>query len=456
MRALPNPKPQNHHQTHHLFLTRRALYVIAFDINKYRPQHFKQQIMFFVSKLQSRVPAAPVVLVGTHADMVNEEEANERCAHVLSMLTRKQQRERRRLLAQIEERQKQIAELEKSGAATEKDEIEQRRQHIDQLKQQLGRFIKLPSKAIAVSSAESMLNIDELRESIKQTALDKELFPQMGEKIPRLYEQTRALIREWRDQTPYCDLGALVDRLRVALELEEKEEEASGRVHRALDFLHDVGELIMMKTTGLVFLSLQWLVDVNKQVIRHDHSDALIYEEALQDLMTPNEFKQAKSDLLRRGRLSITLLRWLWRDLKLDDSTFERLVLMLQQFEVATLSKTTDAHEQGHLLVPAFFPDYLPPSCWPKDCPENQVQVWRWFEFAESSPAGLIQRLQVNLYSQWPEEEHILAKEGMVLMTGMCRMIFKLVEAGDGAEGHEGLALMVRGPPGEGESRESL
>ena len=103
----------NHHQTHHLFLTRRALYVIAFDINKYRPQHFKQQIMFFVSKLQSRVPAAPVVLVGTHADMVNEEEANERCAHVLSMLTRKQQRERRRLLAQIEERQKQIVELEK-------------------------------------------------------------------------------------------------------------------------------------------------------------------------------------------------------------------------------------------------------------------------------------------------------------------------------------------------------
>ena len=90
-------KSQNHHQTHHLFLTRRALYVIAFDINKYRPQHFKQQIMFFVSKLQSRVPAAPVVLVGTHADMVNEEEANERCAHVLSMLTRKQQRERRRV-----------------------------------------------------------------------------------------------------------------------------------------------------------------------------------------------------------------------------------------------------------------------------------------------------------------------------------------------------------------------
>ena len=285
-----------------------------------------------------------------------------------------------------------------------------------------------------MSSAESMLNINELRESIKQTALDKELFPQMGEKIPRLYEQTRALIREWRDETPYCDLQALVDRLRVALELggngngeagKEKEdegkeeEEASGRVTRALDFLHDVGELIMMKTTGLVFLSLQWLVDVNKQVIRHDHSDALIYEEALQGLMTPNEFKQAKSDLLRRGRLSITLLRWLWRDLKLDDSTFQRLMLMLQQFEVATLSKTTDAHEQGHLLVPAFFPDYLPPSCWPKDCSEKQVQVWRWFEFAESSPAGLIQRLQVNLHSQWPEAEHILAKEGMVLMGKM-------------------------------------
>ena len=76
-----------------------------------------------------------------------------------------------------------------------------------------------------------MLNINELRESIKRTALDKTFFPQMGERIPRLYEQTRALIREWRDENRIA-IEAALGRLRA--DIAHMQPEPVSDIERAL------------------------------------------------------------------------------------------------------------------------------------------------------------------------------------------------------------------------------
>ena len=44
----------------------------------------------------------------------------------------------------------------------------------------------------------------------------------------------------------------------------------------------------------------------------------------------------------------------------------------------------------------------------------------------------------------------MLAKEGVVLVTDECRVLVRLITAGEGADGHEGLQLMARGAQGEG------
>ena len=71
--------------THRMSATLGALYIIAFELHNHRPQHFQSMVMFFVHRLGSHEPRAPVMLVGTHADLVNEREAQMQCDHMLHL-----------------------------------------------------------------------------------------------------------------------------------------------------------------------------------------------------------------------------------------------------------------------------------------------------------------------------------------------------------------------------------
>ena len=80
---------------HHIFLTERALYVLAFDLSKYSKATFDRQIMFWMNAIQDRCPGARLVVVGTHADLLDEErpgESERRCQHALTTLQNKRRR----------------------------------------------------------------------------------------------------------------------------------------------------------------------------------------------------------------------------------------------------------------------------------------------------------------------------------------------------------------------------
>ena len=361
---------------------------------------------------------------------------------MLQSLQKQQARERVRLRAEIEGLQKA-----KKGAARTSET------RIKALEQQLLRLVKLPDTVHAVSSAEGLLNIPALQSAIQCTALDRGLFPELGSQVPRMYDQVRALVRERRQQLPYCALEDLVATIVQELGLEDEEGDAEARVRQAIEFLHDVGELAHYREpeelSKVVFLSLQWLVDVNKLVIRHDHSDSLVYDEAAETLMSATQFEAMKTNFVKKGWLSLPLLRRLWWGLQLpkddNDAMFGRLVAMLQQFGVAM--PAPDRQQGPCLLVPAFFPDYLPVRSWAPQCPKEHVEVQRLFALSEMSPAGLMQRLQVDLQSQWAAEigvTQVLAKEGAVLALCRCRVLFKLREWAGG----EGLVVVGRGKGG--------
>ncbi len=72
----------------------------------------------------------------------------------------------------------------------------------------------------------------------------------------------------------------------------------------AIRFLHDLGELLFFQNQDLVVLSMTWLIDVMKYVIRHDHFEALQFETAAaprHDMKSGRQFQEAKSNFINKG-----------------------------------------------------------------------------------------------------------------------------------------------------------
>jgi len=75
-----------------VFITSRALYILAFDVSKYAKSTFDRQIFFWYQAIQDRVPGAKIIVVGTHADVLTQGEAERRCQHVRMQLINRQHR----------------------------------------------------------------------------------------------------------------------------------------------------------------------------------------------------------------------------------------------------------------------------------------------------------------------------------------------------------------------------
>ncbi|CAK0849633.1 unnamed protein product [Prorocentrum cordatum] len=512
--------------THHMFLTHHGLCIVAFDLHKYRPHHIKRMVLYFIGVLQSRVPGAAVLIVGTHADMVNEEAQQQRCEHVLRVLTHRQGRDRQRLerrLCEIERMKRSLVEAEtqrlrgekgNDAGIAEQDTVkhwaeQQQHQHLlkevmgnevvsaelaaldieyQAVERQISRLVRLPDKICAISSL-TMAGITELIEEIKRTALDKSKFPRMGQTIPRVYRHVRDCLREWREETPYCKKAELIRRLEaeVGEELQAGHESDGGEagnksyvtqvVSDAVAFQHEVGEVVSYASdcgggiADTVFLSMSWLVDVLKYLVRHDHSDALVYDAAAAGKLRPDEFERAKALFLSTGWLTTDLLRCCWHGLfplGLDDATFAALLGIVKHLDVVLVVENEGGGGAGEqMLVPAFFPRRLPPLA-SFSCAGDFVE--RWIALSEVVPVGLMQSLQARLYahpyfsparvdesscgglSVADEQDatfgagalFTMAKEGLVVRTAEYELLVRMGDCTVSSES-DGIQIMGRG-----------
>jgi hypothetical protein len=175
-----------------------------------------------------------------------------------------------------------------------------------------------------VSSAAGLVGIDDLRNTIKEAVQRKEHFPQIGEKIPLSYDKVRRFTREMRLESPHMSFETFAAALHCQYGLD------SELVDRAAVLLHDQGELLRydekyLRGQPLVFLSLRFLVDLFKLLLRHDHEQATVYDDSfgtdadgVDSIMDEQAFDDLKRAFLRRGRLGIALLRQLWRPFQFD------------------------------------------------------------------------------------------------------------------------------------------
>jgi GTPase SAR1 family protein len=172
-------------------------------------------------------------------------------------------------------------------------------------------------------------------------------------------------------------------------------------LRRCISYLRVVGEVLYYEDLPAlhdrVFLQPQWLVDVMKELVRHD-LDELIEQ------IDPSVVDRA-SEMQALGRLFVTqgildrrLLPWLWRDLRPDVTAepklIDELISLLSELSIATelpTSWVTGADEEfegRRWLVPMRLPKDPPP---PHALDSVKTdEVGHRFDFGQILPSGLL------------------------------------------------------------------
>ena len=333
-----------YYASHHVFLSERALYIIAFDLSKYSKASYMRQIDFWWSAIQDRVPGARdaktrVMVVGTHADMLDPATAQRRCEHAQTTMSNKKRNAVKELKRKIKDANKELkrhdqardcfaaakladehgvtADTLKSAHAaladagddedalseTEADILAKfavlrvakgealspdQEAHEQSLHGLIGRWkaqqellLDIPDKIYAVSSAQGLAGMQEFRDGMASAVQDRTSFPQLDENIPTTYFSVRKMIRAKRLDPAHQFMETTQYLATMAAELTNGDGESltEDEVERATLFMHELGEVYYDKKAApdVVFLKVGYLIDAMKFIIRHDHGEATSY-----------------------------------------------------------------------------------------------------------------------------------------------------------------------------------
>ena len=234
--------------------------------------------------------------------------------------------------------------------------------------------------------------VKHLREKLQTVA--KQL-PQMKEPIPIRWLNYERILQAKRKLKEWIDLH---EAKRIASEecniVDDKE------FRTALNFLHDKRILIHFSDTPalekLVVLNPQWLVDVFKKVITIPPYES---EE--------NEFEELWRKLQREGILEEKLLHHVWEKLSFDKETTENLLEIMEKFSLLCSWPSCDASCGKQYLMPSMLTSYPLPYIM-RLLEAASAQIPPLFVKFESGlvPPGLFPRL-VLLFLQWGKENRL-------------------------------------------------
>jgi len=414
---------EEYYITHHLFLGSRVLYILAFDLNKYKASLLDQQIMLWWNSIQDRVcdvksndsKTPKVIIVGTHADMVKDAQG---CAdHIHQSLKKRFQLRLKGVNDHLKALGKELQKLDPRRRAHMNDDADIKKKKEEHellpaptkmqiftkeieeknLRHQLECTIELPEKIHAVSSMD-LRNFDKFKAQISSSLTEAgpsgKYFPQLDEELPSSWFRIRKFVRDQstRKGRECMKLPKYFQLVSDELGINE------DVVRRATRFCHELGDVLFFEKEDLVLLCPSFLIDVFKLVIRHDHKESTYWrEEIMEDLhISEEKFNKGKELFLQKGELEEWLLDVLWSqldDVILESSIKNNLIQLLETFDIATPIK----HEGcTRLLIPEFQPKYLNLT-WPKNKEKGEFEAQRWVCVDCNLPHGLLKRVQVRV-----------------------------------------------------------
>jgi len=488
---------EEYYITHHLFLGSKALYIIAFDLSKYKPMLLNEQIIAWWDSIQNRVcdvksndsKTPKVLLVGTHADMVDDAQGTVNEIHK-SLIGHFDCR-MKGIKDNIENLEKELRNIDPRKVSKSHDDVDintnsgdpikgrkvydkatakkgdeeyallstEKKIQILTIKSEVKKLyhqkqctISLPTEIQAVSSKD-LLHFDKLKEQISSSLAEigpsGKYFPHLDVHVPHSWCKVQRLVRQ-QGTMKGCECMHIPKYFKL-LSDELNINEDVGR--RATQFCHDLGDVLFFEREDLIFLQPSFLIDIFKYVIRHDHKESTFWTEKMLDHnISQEKFNAGKESLLQRGELEQWLLELLWSPL-FDNLTrpsmMNNMIQLLETFDIATF---IELKGRKFLSIPEFQPKTLVKN-WCKHADDGEYQIQRWISVDQKLPHGLLKRIQVRIFKKVFKRsgtKHFnLAQNEFYILDTKCAELYclsgKSTEECPGFGIAEGIRMYIRG-----------
>ncbi|XP_021462487.1 malignant fibrous histiocytoma-amplified sequence 1 homolog [Oncorhynchus mykiss] len=467
---------EEYYLTHHVFITPRALVILAVDLASYNmedPQSYKEKVCFWINNIQLRVPASVVLLVGTHCDQCqDQDEVREKKRHI-----------EENVRVMLKER-KEVLQLQQKNLKgnTDPSLFSEQMSELDRLMEYNLQVLELVPIDCTIHE-----DIVKLKEHIVRHILTKDTFPCAERTLPKSYKEVELVIHDLvkQNQIPQHGIVSFDDLLSdLILHLELGEE----NVHSILRYLHRIGIIVWYEEIPAlkdrVFVQPSFLISLFKTIVRHDlvkQMEAIPRDELRKEGNLLVHRGTWVDDFKEKGTLhnaaTRILVRRELRRLRLDDEDLVEevvgsrtkegtLLSLLQHFEVCLPAKVgsplnpaapefkpgekqwkSSNLAMGHLDGACLFPSYLQ---------DNQMVVQMWGEdklddinvcvyFLPEIPHGFFHRLIIKTCSLYPI--HWIGKDHCLLSSGDKLVLMRENNKdGDNKDGDQHIQIRCKRP----------
>ncbi|XP_013414975.1 malignant fibrous histiocytoma-amplified sequence 1 homolog [Lingula anatina] len=375
---------------HNFFITEEALTLIVFNLQDVSSKYI-DTITSWIDNVYSRAPDSTILLVGTHADCLsNEQELDARKKKVLCDLESHLRDKASKLRTSLEELEKRT-EFKSSYAEA-----------FDEKMTRIKRLIENPprvEKSVFVTSSQTGYGMAELKEELIRTAQVKKLT------LPEAWLQKVEQIERAKQngQDPFLTLDSL-DTMTKKTPPQMQGDGDAQRIEDVLNFLHATGVVLWFRDNPLlktyVFHRQEVFIDILRAVLCEDIDSTLVYNTNPFNMKySERKFESAKEDVLRRGIVSKTMLECLWWRFNFGRRGLEAMLELLENFEICYLVKGADENRYH-------FPWLLTedrPKCISSKCPsvpsKEKLQISTEIHFPTACPPGLYEMAAVHLHS---------------------------------------------------------
>ncbi|KAM9329054.1 malignant fibrous histiocytoma-amplified sequence 1 [Gastrophryne carolinensis] len=313
------------------FLSPGALYILVVNLKSYISKHFFMFVGYFLHFISAKVPHAVVCIVGTHADLCEEKEIEEKCLdihHQIALLEKKDIEILHNLAQTVDEALSQNYDMRASNPHTAfygVSDINLRRKKA-QLQYLLNNRLQILSPVLCVS-CHDYSNIRRLRDKLLSVAEHREIFPNLYRVLPKSWQMLEEL--HFKPQELWLSWW---DSARLGLQAGLTED----RLQSALSYLHESGKLLYFEDNvtlkEYVFHNLTKLIDIFNVFFQKEPSVLLhkLLSDSKADELRVSQLHHYVEGFLLHGLLPTHIIRLL---LKPHIKTQEDLQLILELLE---------------------------------------------------------------------------------------------------------------------------
>lgn len=409
------------------FLSPGALYVLVVNLKAYSPKNFYHHVGYFLHLLCAKVPHAVVCLVGTHADLCDEEELEEKTLDIhrqIGLQERSDVQNLRTLAQQVDQALEQGYDVRTSSPHVLFYSVTDRnlRRRKAQLQYILNHRLQILSPILSTSCSESQRNIQRLKDKLMSVADQREIFPNLHRVLPKSWQMLEELHFKskdlWLSWWSSAHLG-----LQAGL--------TEDRLQSALSYLHEGGKLLYFEDNitlkEYVFHNLPRFIEILNVFFLRDKStllDRLLSEGERGDkgrvsLVIENEkgenlrvthLQQHVDDFLQHGLLPSNVIRLLLRPLIQTQQDLHLIMELLEKMGICYCIKKPRTKPLNGATVWYKFPSYvsseeaqLEDSAGGRTLPASPLfsveQLHIQYSFPFLFPPGLFTRFSVQINS---------------------------------------------------------